>query len=224
MVFEQPKHIGTRIRYRHLMKHLKIGQNERILDAGCGIGVYGLGIAKRGGNVIGVDISKESIQRAVERAKGLKSAKFVIGNILELPFKTGAFDKIICVDVLEHIEDDSTAVSELCRVLKKGGILIIHVPRKDPDTYVLRDLDQKVFGHVRTGYTMEILKNMMVSKGMKIIKYEYTFKIFGMLAWELGYRYPRLCRYLFSFLLAFSSLDVFSRKRGNGILLVCKKV
>jgi ubiquinone/menaquinone biosynthesis C-methylase UbiE len=206
------------------MKHLQLSQNEKILDAGCGIGYYGLGIAKKGGNTIGVDISKESIQNAVERAKGVKSAKFVIGNILALPFKRGAFNKIICVDVLEHIEDDSTAVSELCRVLKKGGILIIHVPRKDPGTYILRNLDQKVFGHVRTGYTLEILKNMMVSKGMKIIEYEYTFKMFGMLAWELGYLYPRMSKYLFPFLFAFSSLDVFSRKRGNGILLVCKKV
>lgn len=50
-----------------------------------------------------------------------------------LPFPDGAFDKIICAEVLEHLADDTSAMSELARVLRPGGMLAVSVPRYGPE-------------------------------------------------------------------------------------------
>ena len=54
----------------------------------------------------------------------------VKADILDLPFDDESFDIVICNHVLEHIEDDRKAMSELCRVMKKGGWGILQVPMK----------------------------------------------------------------------------------------------
>ena len=49
-------------------------------------------------------------------------------DIQEMPFKDNEFDVVICNHVLEHVEDDKKAMSEILRVLKKGGYALLHVP------------------------------------------------------------------------------------------------
>ena len=55
----------------------------------------------------------------------------VKADILDLPFEDESFDVIFCNHVLEHIEDDRKAMSELYRVMKKGGWGILQVPMKN---------------------------------------------------------------------------------------------
>ena len=57
------------------------------------------------------------------------SAATVEGDALALPFDDGEFDRIIAAEILEHIPDDRTAMEELFRVLKPGGVLAVTVPR-----------------------------------------------------------------------------------------------
>jgi SAM-dependent methyltransferase len=52
----------------------------------------------------------------------------MMGDVLNLPFRDGSFDKIICSEVLEHVADDNRGIGELVRVLKKGGIMAVTVP------------------------------------------------------------------------------------------------
>jgi len=88
----------------------------RVLDAGCGEGVLVDEYASRLA-IVGVDANYSS-----ERVR--------LGSITSLPFEDGAFDRALCLDVLEHLsyEDQPRALAELHRVLANGGELLISVP------------------------------------------------------------------------------------------------
>lgn len=95
----------------------------KILDAGCGPGAT-LPLLQKYGNVIGVDLSPEALKYARKRGKVQK------GDITKLDFKSGSFDLVVCMDVLYHtwVEDESKALREFFRVLKKGGLLLVREP------------------------------------------------------------------------------------------------
>lgn len=61
----------------------------------------------------------------------------VLSDLTRLPFRTAAFDFIVCYHVLEHIPDDTAAMRELSRVLTAGGIALVQVPHK-PDAIPTR--------------------------------------------------------------------------------------
>jgi hypothetical protein len=75
---------------------------------------------------IGLDIT-----RIDYRAKGYKftyNKSVISGDVQNLPFESESYDMVICNHVLEHVEDDSKALNEIHRVLKKGGFAILQVP------------------------------------------------------------------------------------------------
>jgi 2-polyprenyl-3-methyl-5-hydroxy-6-metoxy-1,4-benzoquinol methylase len=99
-----------------------------ILDVGCGIGAHSIRLAKRGFNVLAVDFS-DYVLKAAERnlqESGLTD-KITLQNenILSLSFADRTFDYILCWGVLMHIPEIDKAISEIDRVLKKNGILVI---------------------------------------------------------------------------------------------------
>jgi SAM-dependent methyltransferase len=95
----------------------------RILDAGCGSGRNMLELA-RYGEVAGVELSGTSATLARERGVG----EVVEGSVLEMPFAADSFDLAVCLDVIEHLEDDRAALREMRRVLAPGGALLVTVP------------------------------------------------------------------------------------------------
>jgi SAM-dependent methyltransferase len=95
----------------------------RILDAGCGSGRTLLELASYG-EVWGVDLNED----AVALAQGRGAFDVRVGRLEELPFEDATFDLVTCLDVLEHTAQDVLALSELQRVTKGGGWLLVTVP------------------------------------------------------------------------------------------------
>ena len=95
----------------------KIPKSAKILDVGAGEGALVERYRGRGRDILGVDSAYESPN--VRRA-----------DLLSLPFDCGAFDTALCLDVLEHVGllDQPRALSEIARVLKPGGGLLLSVP------------------------------------------------------------------------------------------------
>jgi ubiquinone/menaquinone biosynthesis C-methylase UbiE len=103
-------------------------KNSTFLDVGCGTGGHSIRLAKRGFSVVAIDFSDHILKTAElnVRSEGLQdNIKLQYGNILSLPFATGTFDHVLCWGVLMHIPDVEKAISELGRVLKRGGILVV---------------------------------------------------------------------------------------------------
>lgn len=122
--------------HRHRMNILRYlvrpAKGERILDLGCGMGTVSIEFAKLGAEMVGLDDSEVAINLANRTYQdiGTGRAQFVRGNVRKLPFDTGSFDKIVCADLVEHIERTLylTMLLECHRVLRKKGKLIIYTP------------------------------------------------------------------------------------------------
>jgi SAM-dependent methyltransferase len=106
------------------------GAGHRVLDAGCGVGYGSLLMHAAGArSVTGVDISRETIETANERATG--GAQFVTGDISALPLEDASFDVAVCFETIEHVFDQNRALDELRRVLTQDGLLILSSPNRE---------------------------------------------------------------------------------------------
>ena len=92
---------------------------QEILDAGCGVGAFSEPLVKEN-TVYGVDFSEKSLAFAAER--GLVTQT---GDLSALPFEDGKFDVVLCIGVIQLIEDYRPVLNELARVTKPGGTLLI---------------------------------------------------------------------------------------------------
>lgn len=115
--------VGRREILESILSGFLRNEDNLIADIGCGPG-GNISSLKKFGSVTGVDISKETLEFAKD--KGFD--KLICADIKDLPMKDESFDVVSSLDVLEHIDDDVRAVSEMYRILKPGGILLITVP------------------------------------------------------------------------------------------------
>lgn len=99
-----------------------------VLDVGCGPGITVEHLVRQGCRVHGVDLAPEMITECRRAFGHLDAAAFTVGRIEALDFPAEAFDAVICMGVVEYIDDDAAAVREMARVLKPGGIALISLP------------------------------------------------------------------------------------------------
>lgn len=98
-------------------------QNLKILNIGCGPGRSSQYLSEFG-TVISVEYDKYCCEFAAKRT-GLE---IINASITDLPFEDNSFDLVCAFDVIEHVEDDQLAVSEMKRVVKSEGIVFITIP------------------------------------------------------------------------------------------------
>ncbi len=135
-----------------------------ILCVGCGTGAELEHVAQFG-NVTGLDIDPLVISLCKE--KGLN---VVQANLLDTSLPEESFDIVVAMDVIEHIQDDYKALAALCRVLKKGGKLLVTVPAF-PSLWSSFD-EEGDFPHFRR-YTKESLSALFASQNLKKEKLSY---------------------------------------------------
>jgi ubiquinone/menaquinone biosynthesis C-methylase UbiE len=101
--------------------------NERVLDSGCGPGLVSCYLSSFANEVIGLDLTPAMIQLANETAskRSLTNVKFMVGNMLELPFAEDHFDISVSRYAFHHLENPQVAFAEMLRVTKSGGKVIV---------------------------------------------------------------------------------------------------
>ncbi|MGA2681318.1 MAG: class I SAM-dependent methyltransferase [Candidatus Bathyarchaeia archaeon] len=105
-----------------------IGKKAKILDVGCGGGLDSIFMAQCWFSVTGVDLSKKALNIARERAdKGKAKVDWLVGSVLHLPIKAGAFDFVTDRGLFHLIEnvDRPRYGSEIFRALRPGGYAVI---------------------------------------------------------------------------------------------------
>jgi demethylmenaquinone methyltransferase/2-methoxy-6-polyprenyl-1,4-benzoquinol methylase len=120
---------GLDRRWRRLTAEAVVRHGDSVLDACCGTGDLAIACARAGGRVTGLDFSEPMLERARRKAPELE---WVHGDLLALPFADGSFDAATVGFGVRNVEDLSRALSELRRVLVRGGrigILEITRPR-----------------------------------------------------------------------------------------------
>jgi SAM-dependent methyltransferase len=154
-----------------------VGPGDRVLDMGCGGGRHAFALYKRGADVVAFDMSEDDLRevRTMFTAIDLEgqapegaTANAVRGTAYHLPFEDDSFDRIVAAEVMEHLPEDSTAMAELFRVLKPGGIIAVTVPRWLPEKvcWALSDDYHEVEGgHVRI-YKGSELKDRLEQTGL----------------------------------------------------------
>lgn len=169
-------HFGARIRANYLDALLNtLQKNDKVLDAGCGIGLNTFLASRKELNIIGVDNDRKKILSAQKMLSKVnyKNTSFVYGDITRLKYKNKTFDAVICFEVLEHIRNDKKALSEISRILKKGGKLFFSTP----GTGFISRNSQHEKNHVREGYSINDFKKMLKENNLmckKVIKDEHT--------------------------------------------------
>ena len=100
-------------------------EGQRILDVGCGVGMYTHAFLRFSPEVYGIELELDRAREAQIRARGVAQA---VGEAL--PFPADAFDVVFSHEVLEHVNDDRLAAQELVRVARPGGCIVVFVPNR----------------------------------------------------------------------------------------------
>lgn len=96
-------------------------KGEKMLDVGIGTGFFALEFLKRGAEITGIDVSPNMLD--VARRKGFNNV--ALGDAVALDFADETFDLIVSITALEFIREPRKAVSEMARVCKKGGRVVV---------------------------------------------------------------------------------------------------
>ncbi len=166
--------ILTYDRWIWLKRYLE-GGSKRTFDAGSGNGVFAIYAAKIGNESIGMSFDREANRKARLRTDILdvKNVKFIdasLDDLDKMSGELGAFDQIICLEVIEHIVDDEKLIKNLSGLLKPSGKLFLTTPYKyNKGLYSLKVSKDEKTGHVREGYTHAEIKEMFDRHGLSVV-------------------------------------------------------
>lgn len=107
-----------------IRRHVPL-EGARILDIGCGLGVYVRKFREFSGDVCGIDIDPKRLREGAKTTPGLMLA---VGE--HLPYPDATFDAIVLNEVIEHVTDDVATMAEAFRVLRPGGHIVIYAPNR----------------------------------------------------------------------------------------------
>ncbi|TVS01835.1 MAG: 3-demethylubiquinone-9 3-O-methyltransferase [Rhodobacteraceae bacterium] len=96
-----------------------------VLDLGCAGGFMAEALDMRGARVTGIDPASQAIEAArAHAAQEDRTIRYDVGQGEALPYGDAAFDAVVCVDVLEHVQDLTRVLAETARVLRPGGLFL----------------------------------------------------------------------------------------------------
>jgi 2-polyprenyl-3-methyl-5-hydroxy-6-metoxy-1,4-benzoquinol methylase len=140
-----------------------------ILDLGCANGVVSYHLKKLGGEWFHSDLEFENVRSA----RALLQRGLFQQPEVEIPLPTASMDCILCLDFLEHVDDDAAVIREIKRVLKKNGQVVISTPITGSFFSLnhlkkILGLTPEVYGHKREGYSLQQLSQILRRNGFVV--------------------------------------------------------
>ncbi|WP_346854500.1 class I SAM-dependent methyltransferase [uncultured Draconibacterium sp.] len=122
---KQQEVVGKEILSLTVQEVLKEQNLGRVLELGCGTGLFTEALQNRAQKVIATDYSEEMIAMAKQKRAQLKNVEFGQANAMKLEFEDESFDTVFMGNLIHVIGNAEKVIQESKRVLKKGGLLII---------------------------------------------------------------------------------------------------
>lgn len=216
----------------------------KLLDAGSGFGQYDRYLLETFNNIKieSIDVKEDYLndnRNFFKQEIDSGRITFKREDLLEYK-KEQEFDFILCVDVLEHIEDDVTVIRNMSKSIKTDGYFLMH----SPSHYSESDAGGEstfVGEHARTGYSKADIEKKLMEADLLPVKTHYTYGSWGRRAWILSIKWPMLLfnkigiiaaipllfyyAAVLPFCLVMNYIDLFTKnQRGNGIYALARKI
>lgn len=237
------------LRSWHIRRELRraarqLNTNSSILDAGSGFGQYThfMSGLRKGWKIKGIDLKEEQTEdcnRFFDRIGRSGRVSFETADLTRFR-EEDTYDLILCVDVMEHIEQDEQVFRNFAASTKAGGLLIISTPSDQGGSDVHGDDDQSfIEEHVRDGYNIKEIEEKITGAGYARAYVRYSYGTPGKLSWKISMKYPiillntsklfyiilpfyYLLAYPFAFIL--NVIDLNSKHRtGTGLIVRAEK-
>jgi SAM-dependent methyltransferase len=199
----EPSYVWRAGQQRRLEMILIAGANRikgRILENGCGVGMYVEHLSPFGGQVIGLEYDLERAAQA-----HINSPKIINAAGEHLPLPSGTVDLILSHEVIEHVQDDRLAICEMVRVLRRGGRITLFCPNRGYPfethgiywrgryhfgnklfvNYLPRALRDKLAPHVRV-YSKKDLQKLFEGLPVKFVKRTIIFGAYDNIIAKFG--------------------------------------
>lgn len=167
-----------------------------IYDAGAGFGQYSYWLSSQlpQATVTAIDVKEEQVAdcNAFFQRIGRPQVSFEVGDVTRFQ-RPEAFDLVVCVDVMEHIEEDEAALRCYSTSLKPGGMLIISTPSDQGGSDVHEEGEGSfIEEHVRDGYNMDDIRAKCLRNGFSRVEARYSYGVPGRISWKLSMKWPLL--------------------------------
>jgi SAM-dependent methyltransferase len=153
----------------HIIRKYNIAKKSKVLDLGCGRGDFLEPFKNADIDISGVDFAENSIRELKKRGYAVKQCDFEKNTV---PFGDDYFDIVFSKSVIEHLSDPGKYLSEIKRILKPGGRLIIMTP----DWYSQYMIFYNDHTH-KQPYTLESLKNTLIESGFRDIDIRFFYQL-----------------------------------------------
>jgi SAM-dependent methyltransferase len=173
---------------------MPISPGERLLDLGCGGGRHAFEAARRGARVVAMDTDRAELDRVTATFAAMAEAgeipdgasgQAVSGDATCIPFPDGSFDKVVAAEVLEHLPADQSAMNEIARVLRPGGMAAVTVPAWLPERICWRlseDYHNVKGGHIRI-FTRRELVTKLTRSGLTVTGHHHAHALHSPYWW-----------------------------------------
>lgn len=178
-----------KIRFFTIVDFIQRIKPKIVLDAGCGSGDYLLYLAKTSKKIYGIDFSEMGCRLSINKTKKFNNVFIKKADLSKkLIFRNSYFDFILCTEVLEHIKDISSVLSEFKRILKNNGLILFTLPNFT--TLSVENLREKFFYKDPTHYHRYSLAKWikLISKFFKILEMKTTTHYSSIMVFYLGFQ------------------------------------
>jgi SAM-dependent methyltransferase len=150
-------------------RYVRVAPNDVLLDLGCAQGILSYFLRRKGGFWVSTDLDLANLKSS----QALLGKNFVQVGENALPFKSRSFSQVVCLDYLEHVDNDDLTLHEISRVLKAGGKLVLITPHSG-NFFILQKIRPAVglkleyYGHKREGYSLRELETKLGKAGLRL--------------------------------------------------------
>ena len=131
------------------LKYIKIGDHALVLDVGCGTGLLFRYVANTAQSIVGLDISRKTLEEAEKRAKTLGNIHLLLADADHMPFKEKVFNYTFAITLLQNIPNPHKTLKEIMRVTSQEASIIVTGMKKT--------------------FSLESFKELLQNSGIKIV-------------------------------------------------------